>query len=125
GFGSDSLFDGFVALDAPISGTLKSRFTAGRRKQDGYVSRPDGTDLGDTNTYTLTSKFVWKPTKKLEARWLADYSNADEHGSPLVFASINTAANTSEIGRHTSELQSPCNLVCRLLLEKKKKKKQI
>src|SRR5437879_4476420 len=91
GFGSDSLFDGFVALDAPISGTLKSRFTAGRRKQDGYVSRPDGTDLGDTNTYTLTSKFVWKPTKKLEARWLADYSNADEHGSPLVFASINTA----------------------------------
>src|SRR5256885_11881466 len=29
-------------------------------------------------------------------------------------------ANRSE--EHTSELQSPCNLVCRLLLEKKKKK---
>src|SRR5256885_11616420 len=26
---------------------------------------------------------------------------------------------------HTSELQSPCNLVCRLLLEKKKKQKTI
>src|SRR5256885_8309344 len=26
---------------------------------------------------------------------------------------------------HTSELQSPCNLVCRLLLEKKKKIKRI
>src|SRR2546426_8341676 len=26
-----------------------------------------------------------------------------------------------QIGEHTSELQSPCNLVCRLLLEKKKK----
>src|SRR5256885_3036683 len=26
---------------------------------------------------------------------------------------------------HTSELQSPCNLVCRLLLEKKKKNKDI
>src|SRR5688500_19918440 len=26
---------------------------------------------------------------------------------------------------HTSELQSPCNLVCRLLLEKKKKKEQL
>src|SRR5256885_5138332 len=26
---------------------------------------------------------------------------------------------------HTSELQSPCNLVCRLLLEKKKKKNKI
>src|SRR5256885_6145286 len=30
--------------------------------------------------------------------------------------------NRSE--EHTSELQSPCNLVCRLLLEKKKKKKR-
>src|SRR5256885_7115871 len=29
------------------------------------------------------------------------------------------ASNRSE--EHTSELQSPCNLVCRLLLEKKKK----
>src|SRR6266446_8703456 len=30
-----------------------------------------------------------------------------------------TSTNRSE--EHTSELQSPCNLVCRLLLEKKKK----
>src|SRR5256885_9638640 len=29
---------------------------------------------------------------------------------------------TLQIGRAHSELQSPCNLVCRLLLEKKKKK---
>src|SRR5256885_7457161 len=28
----------------------------------------------------------------------------------------------SRLEEHTSELQSPCNLVCRLLLEKKKKK---
>jgi iron complex outermembrane receptor protein len=91
GFGSDDLFDGFAAVDLPFGDTLKARFTAGRRKQDGYVMRTDGTDLGDTNTYTLTSKLIWKPTEKLEARWLADYSNADEHGSPLVFASINTA----------------------------------
>src|SRR5205807_9603431 len=36
------------------------------------------------------------------------------------------AVEVSEINHrseeHTSELQSPCNLVCRLLLEKKKKK---
>src|SRR2546426_8718698 len=32
----------------------------------------------------------------------------------------NMAHERSE--EHTSELQSPCNLVCRLLLEKKKKK---
>src|SRR5256885_7869041 len=34
---------------------------------------------------------------------------------------VQVALERSE--EHTSELQSPCNLVCRLLLEKKKKKK--
>src|SRR2546426_5051090 len=33
-------------------------------------------------------------------------------------------ANRFRSEEHTSELQSPCNLVCRLLLEKKKKKKK-
>src|SRR5205807_6155426 len=32
------------------------------------------------------------------------------------------ADRTRRSEEHTSELQSPCNLVCRLLLEKKKKK---
>src|SRR2546426_2841732 len=33
------------------------------------------------------------------------------------------AAQSPRSEEHTSELQSPCNLVCRLLLEKKKKTK--
>src|SRR6266850_3335848 len=35
---------------------------------------------------------------------------------------LSSSSRRSE--EHTSELQSPCNLVCRLLLEKKKKKKK-
>src|SRR2546426_4859754 len=35
-----------------------------------------------------------------------------------------TYETTLRSEEHTSELQSPCNLVCRLLLEKKKKKKK-
>src|SRR3989454_1586463 len=38
---------------------------------------------------------------------------------PMLVNSISNRALRSE--EHTSELQSPCNLVCRLLLEKKKK----
>src|SRR5256885_12898826 len=33
---------------------------------------------------------------------------------------LNLAFNLGRSEEHTSELQSPCNLVCRLLLEKKK-----
>src|SRR2546426_4725182 len=46
-------------------------------------------------------------------------------GSPKVlFArapNVNPTASSGRSEEHTSELQSPCNLVCRLLLEKKKK----
>src|SRR2546426_3824154 len=43
-------------------------------------------------------------------------------GSPHPRSRSSGSASRSE--EHTSELQSPCNLVCRLLLEKKKNKKQ-
>src|SRR5256885_10486319 len=37
-------------------------------------------------------------------------------------AALTLAVCKQRSEEHTSELQSPCNLVCRLLLEKKKKK---
>src|SRR2546426_2985625 len=40
-------------------------------------------------------------------------------------SSFSRSYATRRSEEHTSELQSPCNLVCRLLLEKKKKKKKI
>src|SRR5256885_9667776 len=57
----------------------------------------------------------------------------DQDGDLLVLALARLALDGDAVGRHhvlahhgrseehTSELQSPCNLVCRLLLEKKKK----
>jgi iron complex outermembrane receptor protein len=92
GAGSDSLVDAFAALDAPFSDTMKARFTIGSRQQDGYVTRPDGTDLGDSDTWTTTAKIVWKPTDAIKAKLGFDYTNSDENGSPLVFAAINEAA---------------------------------
>jgi len=62
------------------------------RKQDGYVTRPDGTDLGDSNTFTGMTKWVWTPSDSVRAALAVDYTEADENGSPLVFAAINEAA---------------------------------
>src|SRR3989454_6556104 len=42
--------------------------------------------------------------------------------APVVTLTVRGLSARSE--EHTSELQSPCNLVCRLLLEKKKKKNE-
>src|SRR3989454_6782255 len=54
--------------------------------------------------------------------WLHDHSRyAREH---LNLAHVGgDAQGVIRSEEHTSELQSPCNLVCRLLLEKKKKRK--
>src|SRR2546426_2086463 len=57
------------------------------------------------------SRFTFAPTKT--------------RPRPSVWArSANTGPGEARSEEHTSELQSPCNLVCRLLLEKKKKHQQ-
>src|SRR5256885_4960843 len=47
-----------------------------------------------------------------------EQARAPSKRSSLAAAAAGTAYRSEE---HTSELQSPCNLVCRLLLEKKKR----
>src|SRR2546426_1853574 len=49
-----------------------------------------------------------------------EIQRTDERGARL----IHIISGQSRSEEHTSELQSPCNLVCRLLLEKKKKKER-
>src|SRR5256885_10533515 len=74
--------------------------------------------------------------RKLQGVWISDVCSSDLHGfpplpSPRSYLRSSRSVPGSCIGRtrnipcrrseeHTSELQSPCNLVCRLLLEKKK-----
>src|SRR5256885_8719801 len=65
------------------------------------------------------------PGSELARRVVATSTFAEESVSGF---SVFRPAENKETGdrseEHTSELQSPCNLVCRLLLEKKKKKQR-
>lgn len=90
--GNDDLMDGVVALDIPFAEDFKTRLSLGVRKQDGYVTRPDGTDLGDTDTFFGMFKAVWTPTDRVRATFIFDITSSDENGSPLVFAAMNEAA---------------------------------
>src|SRR5207248_6666235 len=58
----------------------------------------------------------------VEGRQLAFYSRTDQPFRAEISASGTAASGTATLSRseeHTSELQSPYDLVCRLLLEKK------
>jgi iron complex outermembrane receptor protein len=92
GFGDDNLVDGFVALDVPLSEKFKTRWAFGVRQRDGYVTRPDGTDLGDTDNMSALTKWVFTPSDRVRAAVILDYVKSDENGSPLVFAAINETA---------------------------------
>src|SRR2546426_12229140 len=75
-------------------------------------------DTATTEIYTLslhdalpicTALAMFESLPKMNERW-----------QPVIGEPLTLGIGRSE--EHTSELQSPCNLVCRLLLEKKKKK---
>src|SRR5256885_7984794 len=61
---------------------------------------------------------------RLQGDWSSDVCSSDLTRTPCRPSTAETCCSASGAARseeHTSELQSPCNLVCRLLLEKKKK----
>src|SRR2546426_7284356 len=73
-------------------------------------------DTATTEIYTLSLHDALPISLALQAA--ADHHAADAKGAPLRRLVGGDLRRRSE--EHTSELQSPCNLVCRLLLEKKK-----
>src|SRR5256885_12846752 len=63
----------------------------------------------------LTNLVSGEPVLERMPRAVREYWEED---TSLIYHHHQRGADRSE--EHTSELQSPCNLVCRLLLEKKK-----
>src|SRR5688500_20063088 len=68
---------------------------------------------------------IWHSTERLgsESRVTVAFRNdgAGIVGWALMLGMQRKTDDKARSEEHTSELQSPCNLVCRLLLEKKKK----
>src|SRR6266566_411392 len=93
-------------------------------RSDSYVNLPNwrsssGSKRSAINRRRCSLPGLWSApeiSRKLPRLWIDPsrraYFRAPIRGWPK-----------SRSEEHTSELQSPCNLVCRLLLEKKKKKK--
>src|SRR5256885_7048256 len=67
---------------------------------------------------SVTTDAPWACCRDASTRYYERVRSEFERTSAGRRARISSASRRSE--EHTSELQSPCNLVCRLLLEKKK-----
>src|SRR2546426_9281612 len=99
------------------------------------IRRPPRSTLFPYTTL-FRSHFLFRPPNRLRHRaccrphlvacpsvalWLT-YPNPQSQSAMRCHRFCTLSARSEE---HTSELQSPCNLVCRLLLEKKKKNELI
>src|SRR5256885_5981358 len=79
--------------------------------------------------YTTLFRSAWNFALEglgLALAWLSDRESRSEEStaawhSTLTDLALVVLSSFVRSEEHTSELQSPCNLVCRLLLEKKKK----
>src|SRR5256885_8867118 len=82
-------------------------------------------DTATTEIYTLSLHDALPICRLAPTRAVVEHhlraAQASSRGIRMqsAFAPLNAVRRSEE---HTSELQSPCNLVCRLLLEKKKNK---
>src|SRR2546426_2352233 len=95
-----------------------------RKKRDGQaLSREEILDFIDCYTrggipdYQCSALLMAIYFRGLDPRETADLTEAMIRSGQVL--DLSEFPQRSE--EHTSELQSPCNLVCRLLLEKKKK----
>src|SRR2546426_12201287 len=77
--------------------------------------------LHDALPISFTPRIISRPVDDVDARhssnWCIRRSSGKRTIQSAATAIVPSPPSRSE--EHTSELQSPCNLVCRLLLEKK------
>src|SRR5690348_18184048 len=83
-----------------------------------FQSPADHLDLHSFPTRRSSDLGAAPSGARLRAEWISELMAFRDRAAPRESARDRTKANRS--AEHTSELQSPVHLVCRLLLEKKK-----
>src|SRR2546426_6318867 len=104
---SDGILDAIIAQDKRSRVACETILTTGIAFVAGEISTKAYVEIPDIIRETI------RQIGYTDAAWGFDY-----HTCSVIKAPGGVGIRSEE---HTSELQSPCNLVCRLLLEKKKK----
>ncbi len=81
--GTDDLRRIKGAVHIPLNDTLAARITAASFKQDGYVKRSDGIDLGDDDTLTGRIALAWEPNDRLQGDFSFEATRTRENGPAL------------------------------------------
>src|SRR2546426_8008487 len=108
--------------NGPSSCTTGATATPGATMNVSMLKRPMNIAWAvPSSSVSMSPWYQDRPNGPL-GTWMTKKSKPVLGGSPATSTLIiSTGPSDLRSEEHTSELQSPCNLVCRLLLEKKKK----
>lgn len=87
-YGTDDRLDLIGSVNVPLASNLFSTFSVGRKTQDGYVDRPDGTDLGDEDVLTGRIALRWLPSDAFEVNFSAEGTRSRENGPAMTLIGI-------------------------------------
>ncbi|MDA9941861.1 TonB-dependent receptor [Luminiphilus sp.] len=86
--GTDSLLHLRGTVHIPVSDSFAIRGSLASMRQDGYVERADGIDLGDDDTFTGRVSFAFQPNDSFSALITADMTRDRENGPALELIGI-------------------------------------
>jgi iron complex outermembrane recepter protein len=82
--GSDSRIDLQGVINVPITDDLLSKFSVLSRQRDGYVTDGNGTDLGNDDSVSARTQFVWAATDSMDFALNVDMTRDRENGAANV-----------------------------------------
>ena len=91
-YGTDNLFRLKGSFDAPMGDNAAFKLSGLYGRQDGYVDRPAGGDLGNQEVFAVRGAWLWEPTDNLEVLLAADASKEDDNGPAFTLADAGTLA---------------------------------
>jgi len=91
-YGTDDLFRIKGRLDLPISDTVRTAISGLYSRQDGYVDRPAGGDLGNRNTVALRGAMQIVPSDSVVIDLSVDWSKDDDNGPAFTLLDAGTLA---------------------------------
>ena len=103
--GTDGQFRLKASVDAPLSDTVRSQFSALYGVQDGYVDRPAGGDLGNEDVVALRGALDFDVGDNVIVSLSAEYSNEEDNGPAFTLHDAGTLAPGGFPGFHNNFLQ--------------------
>jgi len=86
--GADNRIQVGGLVNVPLGEGLNSRLAVNYHNRDGYVKRPDGTELGDDNSFSARATVAYDNSDTFRFSISGDYTTEREESAPFVLTTL-------------------------------------